>query len=33
MTPERGTMKMVMAAADDNSKQFKDGDDHNDGRM
>ncbi len=26
-------MKMMMAVADENGKQFKDGNDHNDGRM
>jgi hypothetical protein len=33
MTLERGTMKMMMAAVDNDGKQFKDGDNHNDGRM
>ncbi len=33
MTLERGTMKMMMAVVDENGKQFKDGNDHNDGRM
>jgi hypothetical protein len=32
-TLERGTMKTMMAAAEDDGKQFKDSNDHNDGRM